>query len=354
MFLRSLGWNEYFETNFSQRRHKEMIPARVSEESKGSYRVMCEEGEFAATIAGKIRFHGQERFDLPAVGDWVVARLSNEKDRAVIESVLPRQTLLSRRVAGRKTEEQVLAANINTVFVVSSLNQELNIKRLERYLSMVWQSGAIPVIVLTKADLCEDPEVWRSAVERAALGVEVCIISAQTGYGIESVKRHLSIGKTIAFVGSSGVGKSTLINFLSGTKQQKIADIRESDDHGRHTTSSRQMILLPGSALVIDTPGMRELQLWDAGEGLTHAFADVEELAANCRFRNCRHKGEPGCAVDAALKEGVLPYERFVNYEKLKAELRFLQMKTDVKLRQETKSYAKRLCKNHRRRYPKF
>jgi ribosome biogenesis GTPase / thiamine phosphate phosphatase len=320
--LADLGWNSSFEDSFLELDSPAMIPARVVEQSRGIYRVRSVRREYAAQIAGKIRYLAQVGKDFPAVGDWV-SILPTDEDQARIECILPRKTKLSRKVAGRELNEQIVAANVDTVFVVSSLNREFNLRRIERYLMLVWDSGATPVALLNKADLSPDSNMQVAEVANIAPGIPVLLLSALQGTGMESVRSHISQGQTAAFVGSSGVGKSTIINALSGAPSIRVQPVREDDDRGRHTTTSRQMIFLPGGGIVIDTPGMRELQLWDSEEGLCHAFADIEALAEKCKFRNCGHGGEPKCAVEAAILEGQLTPERLENHRKLLAELAF-------------------------------
>lgn len=354
MQLTELGWNPYFQGHFLDKQTSGGVPARVSEESKGLYRVMAEAGEFLAQIAGRVRYLAEERSDFPAVGDWVLIAPHRSAGRASISEILPRRTLLSRKVAGRAAEEQILATNLDTVFIVTSLNQEFRLRRIERYLTLVWQSGAQPVVILNKADLCPDAGDLCSRVERVAPGASVHAMSAATGQGIESVRQYLGVGRTAAFIGSSGVGKSTIINALLGDTHLPIQSIRGSDDRGRHTTTSRQMIVLPEGGVVVDTPGMRELQLWESDAGISHAFEDIEELAQQCRFRDCQHRGEPGCAIPQAIEDGAFDRERLENYRKMQAELRYLDTKTDPAARRAVKERWKKLCKAQKRGPRKF
>ena len=275
--LEDFGWDEFFSSHFGQLNRSELTPARVTEEFKGSYRVRAECGEYLAEIAGKIKHQAARREDFPAVGDWVATLVRPHEGRARIEFILQRKTKLSRKAAGRELNEQIVAVNLDTVFVVSSLNRELNLRRIERYLTMVWDSGARPVILLNKADLCADAVARAVEVESIALGMPVHLLSALEKTGLETVQGYLARGTTAAFVGSSGVGKSTIINTLADTAL-RVQPVREHDDRGQHTTTSRQMIFLPGGGIVIDTPGMRELQLWNNEEGAERAFEDIAAL----------------------------------------------------------------------------
>jgi ribosome biogenesis GTPase len=348
--LKDLGWNSFFETQFSDLREAALVPARVMEEFKGSHRVRAERGEYLAETAGKVRYQAEDRDDLPAVGDWVAITPRPEETRARIECILPRQTKLSRKVAGRELSEQIIAANLDTVFVVSALNREFNMRRIERYLALVWDSGARAVVLLNKADVCADAAACVAEVEGIALGAPVHSLSALEGTGLEVVCKYLAPGETAAFVGSSGVGKSTIINALAGGESLRVQPVREDDDRGRHTTTSRQMIFLPGGGIVIDTPGMRELQLWDSADGVAQTFEDIASLAQDCRFRDCNHRGEPGCAVEASIQNGVLARERLENHRKLQAELRFQERKIDPKLARQTKEEWKKIHKAMRKK----
>jgi ribosome biogenesis GTPase len=326
--LEALGWNPFFDAHWNRRQAGDEVPARVAEESKDLYRLYVTSGEYLAEVSGRLRYLALGREELPAVGDWVAAALRPDEGRATIHAVLPRRTVLVRKAPGRETSAQVVAANVDTVFVTTSLNRDLNPRRLERYLALVWESGARPVVLLNKADLCADAESVRAEVAGAAAGAAVLAVSARTGEGLGALAPYLAPGATLALVGSSGVGKSTLINRLLGEERLAVRAVRD-DDRGRHATTFRQLVRLPGGALLVDTPGMRELGLWDAAEGLGHAFEDVEALARHCRFRDCRHADEPGCAVRAATQAGNLPADRLENYRKLERELRFLVRKKD-------------------------
>jgi ribosome biogenesis GTPase len=280
--------------------------------------------------------------DLPVVGDWVVVLLGSEEGTGTITAVLPRQTKFSRKVAWQAAEEQVLAANVDVAFLVTSLNEDLNLRRLERYLILAWESGARPVIVLTKADLHPDPAAAVAEVETIAGGVPVQALSSLTGVGLDEVRALLEPGLTAVLLGSSGVGKSTLINTLTGEDLLATQEIR-NDGKGRHTTIRRELVQLPTGALVIDTPGIREIQLWVADDGIDEAFEDVTELFAHCRFSDCAHDREPGCAVRAALEDGTLAAERWDSYLKLQAELEHLDRKLDKRAASEARKRWKAL-----------
>ncbi|AEG60396.1 ribosome small subunit-dependent GTPase A [Desulforamulus ruminis] len=326
MNLISLGWNDFWEEHFRNYQQPGFKAGRIAAEYKGIYRVYTEKGDFLAGISGKMRYQAAVRDHFPAVGDWVVLRDEDEAS-PVIHAVLPRKSKFSRKVAGKATEEQIIAANVDTVFLVTALNKDFNLRRIERYLTLAWESGANPVIVLSKADLCQDIPNKVQNAEAIALGVPVYVISSITGQGIESLEFHLGEGRTVALLGSSGAGKSTLINRLMGKPAQRTRDIRQGDDRGKHTTTSRELFLLPRGGLVVDTPGLRELQLWDSHEGFHETFEDVEFYAGQCRFTDCRHTSEPGCAVKRALAEGKLDPARFNHYLKLQKELAYLSRK---------------------------
>ena len=327
--LSAFGWSEFFENHFRAYHPQGYAAGRVALEHKQLYRVYTAGGELLADIAGKLRHEAVSRADLPAVGDWVALRPRPEEGKATIHAVLPRRSKFARKTAGERTEEQIVGANIDTVLLVMSLNQDFNPRRIERYLAVAWDSGANPVIVLSKADLCADVATSAAEIQAVAAGVPVHIISAVTQAGLETLTQYFHSGQTVALLGSSGVGKSTLINSLLGHEQQRVREVREHDDRGKHTTTHRELLCLPQGGLVLDTPGMRELQLWDAQEGVTRAFDEIEELASQCYFRNCQHQDEPHCAVREAIEAGTLDAARYGNYDKLQRELRYLEIKQD-------------------------
>ena len=321
--LTMYGWNASWEEAMLEYRDSGLVPARVTAQFANQYRIAAnaETGELPAEVSGKFQYQAASRGDFPAVGDWVAAALLTGERRAVIHAVLPRKSAVSRRAAGSVPEIQIIGANIDTLFIVNALNDDFNVRKIERYLIAAWESGAKPVVLLTKADLCNDVPQRVSAVESAAPGADVHAVSALTGQGKELLAVYLKPGTTIAVTGSSGAGKSTLLNWLAGTELQRIQDIRDSDARGRHTTTHRELFPLPSGAIMMDTPGMRELQLWEADSGWAEAFSDIDLLAAGCRFRDCRHVNEAGCAVKQALDEGSLDEGRFASFKKTQREL---------------------------------
>ncbi len=347
--LQDLGWSPFFEDAFQPWAEQGCAAARVSAVHQHIYRLLSEHGELLAEVTGKLRFQAQELQDFPAVGDWVAMDARPQEGRATIRAVLPRRTKFSRKVAGAQAEEQVIAANIDTVFLVSALDQEFNRRRVERYLAVGWDSGAGPVVILNKADLCADLEEKLREAEGFAGGVPVHAVSALHGTGLEALGAYFQRGRTVAMLGSSGVGKSTLINRLLGEDRQKVQQVRASDDRGRHTTSVRELLPVPGGGLLVDTPGLRELQIWEAAEGLERAFGEIEELAEQCRFADCQHESEPGCAVRQAVENGALDHDRLLNFQKLQKELRYLRVRQDQRAQLEQKRKWKSIHRTMRR-----
>lgn len=343
--LTTFGWSEYFEAQFQPYNASDFKAARVALESKDIYRVYTEDGELTAEITGKMRHDAAHHKDLPAVGDWVVIRPRPEGSTAMIHAVLPRRTAFTRKVAGSRVEEQIVGANIDTVFLVTSLNQDFNPRRIERYLTVAWDSGARPVITLSKADLCAEVEEQIAAIRESAAGAPVHAVSVVEHSGLDELAQYLRHGQTVALLGSSGVGKSTLINHLLGREHLRVQEVREQDDRGRHTTTHRELILLPQGGLVLDTPGMRELQLWEAEEGLHLAFEEIEALTRRCYFSDCRHQDEPRCAIREAVAEGVIDAERYSNYEKLQKELNYVARKQDMSAQLAEKKKWKKLSR---------
>ena len=347
--LEDLGWGPFFDQQTQQLQDEGLVPMRVAEEQRGAYVLWSPDGTFEAVIPGRMLHEAEGRDDLPAVGDWLLARRLPGEPRAVVKQLLRRRSALSRKVAGERTDEQIMAANVDLVYVVASLNRELNLRRLERYLAVTWDSGATPVLVLNKADLRDDGDTILREVAAVAPGVEMFQTSAVTGEGIDALRPTLAHGRTAVFVGSSGVGKSSIVNRLLGREAQDVKGIR-ADDKGRHTTTVRQMLVLPGGAVIIDTPGLRELQLWDADEGLGRAFADIEDLAEGCGFRDCSHSSEPDCTVQAAIDGGTLDRGRLESYRKLQREQTFIAGKKDERLRAEGEKKWKQIAKANRQR----
>lgn len=344
MEMKKLGWNEEVAKQAIPYISKGMMIGRIASGYKDRYRIFTEHGQFIGQISGKQRFNARSSDDFPVVGDWVAISHHNHNE-AVIHAILPRKSKFSRKSAGKVTREQIIAANIDIVFLVNALNQDFNLRRMERYLTLVWESGANPIIILSKADLCTDIQEKLSQVESVSFGVPVLVISTVMNSGLDQVKKHISEGKTIALLGSSGAGKSTLVNALLGKEVQKVKEVREKDDKGKHTTTTRELFLLPDGGIVIDTPGMRELQLWQADEGLSQTFEDVMYYANQCRFRDCSHRNEPGCAVRKALDNGELDKKRYENYVKMQKELAYLSRKEN---KLELISEKERIKKMHR------
>lgn len=320
------GWTLRFEEEFRRQTDPELEPGRVLLEFNQFLRVVTSDGEILAEVSGRLRHSAGSRSELPAVGDWVSIRRHATEDRATIVSILPRMSGFSRKVKGTKTDQQVIAANIDTVFLVTSLNHDFNLRRLERYLSITRESGARPVILLTKSDLCPATFERLDEIRSIAPDLPVHAISAlhQRAECLATLARYLVSGQTIALIGSSGVGKSTLLNQILGEERQAVKGVRQSDDRGQHTTRHRELFRLPNDTLVIDTPGIREIQLWEIDEGIESTFEDIETLAESCRFTDCQHRAEPGCAVQSAITSGGLAAARLENYHKLHLELRHL------------------------------
>ena len=327
--IKKYGFSESFSNGILQ--DNQLTPARILSQEKGFYRIISDKGKKLAEVSGKFQFQTTVSSDYSAVGDFVLVNWNESGNSAIIESLLPRKSAFIRKAAGGSQQEQVVAANIDIVFLCMALNNDFNLRRMERYISIAWDSGAMPVVVLTKSDLCDDLEQKLAEVSTIAFGVDVLVTTSTEENGYEELLPFISEGKTIAFIGSSGVGKSTLINRLLGKELLKTNGLR-NDDKGRHTTTHRELFLLPSGGMVIDTPGMREFGMWDNDTGIERTFMDIEQLAAQCKFRNCTHTNEPGCAIQKALTTGKLEINRWQSYQKLKAENDYMEDKESYML----------------------
>ncbi|WP_352420078.1 ribosome small subunit-dependent GTPase A [Proteiniborus sp.] len=346
--LLDLGWNECFEKGIEQYGDSYSI-GRVAVEYRSLYKVYTEDGEIFASVSGKMINSATGRDDYPAVGDWVILdKNSNQNDRTIIRGILERKSKFSRKVAGNSFDEQIIAANIDIAFICMSLNNNFNLRRLERYITMAWDSGARPVVLLTKADLCKDVDEKLDQTSGILFGIDVHCISCVSKSGISEVENYLEKGITVAFIGSSGVGKSTIINELLGESRQITQEVSNIGEKGRHTTTNRELVILPEGGVVIDTPGMRELHILDVSDSIDTAFKDIEGLSLKCKFSDCTHSSEPNCAVKEAISNGTLSKKRYESYVKLKKEAEYTERKLNRKAEIQYKKLAKKFTKSLR------
>lgn len=342
MELKQLGFDDQFAAKSQDPARSGYQLARIAAVDKDSYVVIGEKNEVFAEIEGKLRFQVRSSMDLPTVGDWVYVKYYNDDTLAIIHEILPRRSLLKRKMAGKKIEYQLLSANIDTAFIMQSLDANFNLRRLERYLVAVKEGGIEPIVLLSKADLMTEKEIEEriAAIQQVYSDLKIIVFSNKTGLGMENIQQNINPGRTYALLGSSGVGKTTLLNRLIGKDVYKTAEVRVKDAHGRHTTNRRQLTILDSGGLLIDTPGMREFGNISIAIGLTEAFSEISSLAQECRFKDCTHTNEPGCAILEALKKGKLPAERLNNYQKLQKEARYNEM-SYVEKRKKDKAFGK-------------
>jgi ribosome biogenesis GTPase len=347
MNLQSLGADPSISGAFERYAAQGLTLGRVAMSNRDQYRLYAEGGELSAEPSGTLWYRTPDRASMPVVGDWVAARVV-APEQAIVEAVLPRRTCFSRRAAGRREEEQPLAANIDLVFLVCGLDGDFNLRRLERYLTLATVSGAAPVVVLNKADVCDDLAKRLAETAAVAGGAPVLPVSARDGEGLDALNAFLAPGRTVALLGSSGVGKSTIVNRILGAERMRTNEVREDDSRGRHTTTHRELLPLPLGGALIDTPGMRELQLWASQESVAGTFEEIAQAAADCRYRDCTHSGEPGCAVARAMQDGSIPSERLDSYRKLLREAKRHELMADPLAAQEEKRKLKVMFKSFR------
>jgi ribosome biogenesis GTPase len=343
--IESYGYTEFYKTQVMEfnLRDEILIPGRITEVHREQYKVVTELGENNAKLKGSLFYNVERQNVYPVVGDFVIVK-HNPQGEDIIYKVLERKSKFS-RIDSFCEKEQVVATNFDYVFIMTSLNHDFNIRRIERYLTAAWQSRAMPIIILTKADLCSDYSYYKDQIRKVAIGVPILAVSSVTGEGLNELKNYIKPSETIVFLGSSGVGKSSLVNAIADEEIMKVNDIREDDSKGRHTTTHRQLVMLQNGTMIIDTPGMREIGMWDVTEGLNSSFDDIERYASRCKFSDCSHESEPGCVVKAALENGDLSAERWGNYLKLKKEAKFAAQKENANIRLKEKSRKKNIAK---------
>lgn len=350
MNLEQFGWNSFFANAWKSVETVGTEPGRVIAQHRALWMIAGPFGESYAEASGRLRQSAEHSGLWPTIGDWISAKPKSGCGM-VIHEVFPRRTQITRKIPGKQNKPQVLAANIDAIFLVVGLDGDFNLRRLERFLVQFWDSGAKPVLLLNKADVRNDAKEIAESVRVGLLGVDVISLSARTGTGLKELEGYLAEGKTVVLLGSSGVGKSTLLNRLLSSERQRTKMVREGDSRGRHTTTARELFFLASGAMVIDTPGLRELQLWDVQQGLQSVFGELEDLARGCRFRDCRHAGEPGCAVRKAIEKGDLDAGRLESYHKLQREQEFQRRKTDRFAAQDLKSSIRKVNRQIRRFY---
>ncbi|GFZ29783.1 putative ribosome biogenesis GTPase RsgA [Clostridium zeae] len=343
--IKQYGYNEFYERQIDETQMdcSELVPARILEVHREYYKLMTSEGENSAKLKGSIFYNDSASSVYPAIGDFVLVK-KNPMGDDIIYKVLDRKSKFA-RIDSFNEKEQIVATNFDYVFIVTSLNYDFSIKRIERYLTCAWESGANPVIILTKADLCDAYESYIAELETVAIGVPIIAVSSYTGQGFDEIKDFVKPGKTIVLLGSSGVGKSSLVNAIAEEEIMRVNGIREDDSKGKHTTTHRQLIMLKNGTMIIDTPGMRELGMWVVDDGLNATFSDVEQLELNCKFSDCKHQTEPGCAVKAALESGELSTERWKNFVKLKKEAEFAEKKAKLLSRDKSTNKKKQFAR---------
>jgi len=347
--LNTLGWNAALASAYEEVRRDGCEPARVCAQEREGYRVLTKCGDYPATMSGRMHHNAQHTEDVPAVGDWAVVSLHRDGGFARIHAILPRRTSLRSKLSNERVfAPQVVAANMDTVFVATSANRDFNPRRIERLLTLVWESGAQPVVLLTKIDLVDEVEPLVERARNVVWGAPVHALSAHAGIGLEALDPYVAEGNTIVLLGTSGVGKSTLTNHLVGERRMYVQTVRSDDDRGRHTTTARHLIPLPGGGAIIDTPGLRAVSLWASEDGLQTAFGEIDELARECRFNNCGHQGEPGCAVGAAVAKGLVDADRLAAYFKLQREMAHLERKRSQQASRNSKQKWKALTKQMR------